>query len=116
MAAERRAWEAAAVRFGPLRTCLRAPGLRPVKQVRWRLVAPAPYQKELTLKQLPASVRAFLFWEKPGHTADCDACGVRFALGTEGGFVAVAGLSEFAWPEVFCAKCAQDSHPRRQKY
>ena len=117
VAAERRGWEAAALRSGPLRTCLRAPGLGPpVERVRWDLDAPAPYKKKLTEKRLPASVRAPLFWEAPGYTADCDACGSRFALGKEGGFAPVSGLSMFALSEVFCAKCAQDSHPRRQKY
>ena len=116
LAAERRAWEAAAVRSGPLRTCLRGPGLGPAKQVSWRLTGPAPYSKQLTTKPLPAPVRAFLFWEAPGRTADCDACGSLCALYTEGGFAPVPGLSRFALSEILCAKCAQDSQSRCQKY
>ena len=115
LAAERRAWEAAALRSGPLRNCLRAPGLGPAKQVGWRLAGPAPYCKKLTEKQLPASVRAPLFWEAPGRTADCDACGSRCTLYTDGGLAPVLGASRFARFEVLCAKCTEDAQPCRQK-
>ena len=118
LAAERRAWEAAALRSGPLRNCLRAPGPRPAKQVSWRLAGlePDPYNKPLTLKKLPASVRGPLFWEAPGKTADCDACGRRCTLYKDGDLAPVSGSSRFALLEVLCAKCAEDLLRRCQKY
>ena len=74
LAAERRAREAAALRSGALRNCLRVPGPKAAKQVRWRLAGPAPCPKPVTKKRLAASVRAPLFWEAAGETADCDSC------------------------------------------
>ena len=116
LAAERRAREAAALRSGALRNCLRVPGPKAAKQVRWRLAGPAPCPKPVTKKRLAASVRAPLFWEAAGETADCDSCGRRCTLCADGDLVPVPGSSMFARIEVMCAKCAEDSLRKRHKH
>ena len=110
LAAERRAWEAAAMAAGKGRSCLKATDRpRTAKQVSWSL-GPGPLgaKKPLTQKRLqPDAKRQRLFWDNPGATAECDGCGRRCddpnrCLTPE------EGRSRFALSEVLCPECAKD--------